>query len=192
MQYIAPKIPTLHAEDLNLEGAQRMKFFTTAAWAGLGCLGAALPLPTFAVADFPPQPGTVGRAYEGALRPEEQVATVFITDGRPNYEAAFLCTVDGVPALRDGGCASAVHLPPGVHQLGVRYISKIEHGESEIRVRVEAGRLYQLNFTSFRTNNRGAVSLIPMYQGARLVYRHLAPSAFPSAQLDQPVPYSAP
>jgi hypothetical protein len=192
VRYIAQKI-ALHAGDLIPEGVQRMGFFTnTAVGVGLGCLGAALPWQAWAATDFPPRPGTVSHGYEGAPRPQAQVATVFMTDGLPNYEAGFVCTVNQQPAVRDGGCASAAHLLPGQHRLGLRYLSRIEQGELEVGLRVEAGRLYQLNFTSFRTNHRGAVSLIPMAPGARLIYRHLSPSAFPSAQLDQPVPYEAP
>ena len=33
------------------------------------------------------------------------------------------------------------------------------------------------------------ISLIPMQPGAKLTYRHVAPSLFAGAQLDEPVPY---
>lgn len=142
-------------------------------------------------ASFPPKPGVIGWAYEGPRRPQADVATVFITDGRPHYESGFICKVEGKPATPNGSCASVVHLLPGIHRIGVRYLSRFEQGDGEIRIQVEAGRLYQLNATSVRINNSGWISFMPMGLGRQLVYRNVAPNLFPAAQLDQQVPYGA-
>lgn len=152
----------------------------------------ALVLTGCATVAFPPDAAVKARGYDGPELPEPEVATVFILDGRPNYESGFICTVDGKPATRQGGCASVLYLKPGVHVLSIRYQSRIERGEGEVVVGVEAGRLYQLNATSFRTNNRGMISLLPMPQGAKLTYRNVAPSLFAGSRADEPVPYGAP
>lgn len=152
----------------------------------------ALPLTTVllaACASFPPGPAVKAVGYSGAPRIESEVATVFITDGRPNYESGFICSVDGKPATSQGGCASIIYLLPGAYRIGIRYQSRRETGEGQIGLRVEAGRLYQLNATSFQTNNRGMISVIPMPVGSRLVYRNVAPNLFPAGQLDTVVPY---
>ena len=140
---------------------------------------------------FPPGPAAQARSYDGPVRPEGEVATVFITDGRPHYEAGFICKVNGRPVLPDRGCVSILYLAPGVYTIGVRYKSPFQVGHGEMPLHVEAGKLYQLNTTSFRVGNSGMISLIPMPQGARVTYRNVAPSLFPSSMLDQPIPYLA-
>jgi hypothetical protein len=141
-------------------------------------------------APYPPEPGTSARAYEGPRRPQAGVATVFVSDGRPHYEAAFICEVDDKP-LPGNGCASVVYLLPGVHTLKLRYVSPFQRGRGEIDIGVDAGKLYQLNFTSFRVENRAMISVIPMYDGAKLVYRNIAPNQFPPEKLDALFPYDA-
>lgn len=138
---------------------------------------------------FPPGPAAQSKAYEGAVRAQTEVATVFVSDGRPHYESGFICKVNGRQVLSDGSCVSILYLLPGVYTIGLRYRSSSEVGHGEIPIQVEAGKLYQLNVTSFRTNNRGMISLIPMPQGARVTYRNVAPNLFPASMLDQPVPY---
>ena len=56
-------------------------------------------------------------------------------------------------------------------------------------VAVEPGRIYQINATSFRTQGRGMISLVPMPKGSALTFRNVAPSQFSGPKLDQPVPY---
>lgn len=140
---------------------------------------------------FPPGPAAQARAYDGPARPEGQVATVFITDGRPHYESGFICKVNGRKVLPDGGCVSVLYLAPGAYIIGVRYKSPFQVGEGEMPLHVEAGKLYQLNTTSFRVGNRGMITLIPMPQGAKVTYRNVAPNLFPASTLDQPIPYLA-
>lgn len=86
--------------------------------------------------------------------------------------------MDGKLAVSGGGCASVVYLLPGSYRLSIRYQSRIEVGEGEIGLRVEAGKLYQLNATSFRVRNAGMISVLPMAANAKLVYRNVAPSLF--------------
>jgi hypothetical protein len=143
-------------------------------------------------AAFPPGPAVRAKGYDGPTLPESEVATVFILDGRPRYESGYICKINGKSATPQNGCASIVYLKPGAHLLSVKYRSQVEVGEGEIPVRVEAGRLYQLNATSFHTRNTGMISLIPMQPGAKLTYRHVAPSLFAGAQLDEPVLYGGP
>ncbi len=140
---------------------------------------------------FPPGPAAQARAYEGPLRPEEQVATVFITDGRPHYESGFICKVNGRNVLADGGCASVLYLAAGSYTIGVRYRSQTQVGHGEMPLRVEPGKLYQLNTTSFRIGNAGMVSLIRMPPGSKVTYRNVAPNMFPASMLDQVIPYPA-
>ena len=140
-------------------------------------------------APFPPQPLATARAYDGPRRPQADVATVFILDGRPHYESGFICQVNGKPAAAGGGCASVVYLLPGSHRLQIRYRSRPEVGEGEITLHTQAGQLYQLNATSFRTSNRGMIQALPMPAGARLIYRNVAPNLAPPGKLDEAVPY---
>lgn len=140
-------------------------------------------------ASFPPSPATKAHGYDGPPLPESEIATVFILDGSPHFESGYICKVDGRPATRQGGCASIVYLKPGAHRLSIKYQSRVEIGEGEIPIRVEAGMLYQLNATSFRSGNRGRISLLPMPPKAKLTYRNVAPSRFSGAQADALVPY---
>lgn len=139
-------------------------------------------------ATFPPQPAVTARGYEGPRRSESEVATVYISDGRPNYESGFICEVDGRPVAAGGGCASIVYLLPGSYRLGIRYQSRLEVGKGEIGLRVERGRVYQLNATSFRTGNAGMISVLPGPSDGKLVYRNVAPNMFPE-KLDVVIPY---
>lgn len=141
-------------------------------------------------APYPPEPGTSARGYEGPRRPQAEVATVFVSDGRPNYEAAFICEVDDRP-LPGNGCASVVYLLPGVHTLTLRYISAIQRGRGKVDIGVDAGKLYQVNFTSLRIEDHAKISVMPMYNGAKLVYRNISPNQFPAEKLDVPFPYEA-
>lgn len=140
-------------------------------------------------ASFPPEPAARALGYEGPSRPESEVATVFILDGRPHFESGYICQVDGRPATKDGGCASIIYLLPGRHRLSIKYRSHVETGEGAIDLAVEAGRLYQLNATSFRSGGKGRISVIPMAPGLKLTYRNVAPGQFAGAKADEAVPY---
>lgn len=161
-----------------------IKVWTIAILALAGCA----TKPTDSI--YPPGAAVTARGYDGPKRPETEVATVFVVDGRPRYEAGFICEVDGV-TVRGGGCASVVYLTPGAHRLRLKYLSDTQYGDGGLTIQVEAGKLYQLNFTSFRIRDAGMVSLLPMYPGAKLVYRNVAPSKVDKAQLDVPIPYDA-
>lgn len=143
-------------------------------------------------AAFPPGPVVRAKGYDGPALPESEVATVFILDGRPRYESGYICKINGKSAAPQNGCASIVYLKPGTHLLSIKYRSNIESGDGEVPIQVNAGKLYQLNATSFRTRNAGMVSVIPMQPGAKLTYRNVAPGLFAGPQLDEPVPYGAP
>jgi hypothetical protein len=138
---------------------------------------------------FPPPPGTRGNGYPGLTRPQGDVATVFILDGRPKSESGYICAVNGVPAAKSGGCASVVYLLPGAYNLTIRYQSAIEQGTTDFPLGVEAKKVYQLNATSFRTRNRGMVSLLTVQDGHRVTHRNIAPGLFVGAMLDQEIPY---
>jgi len=133
------------------------------------------------------------QVYAGAARPEAEVATLFTMDGRPHGESATMCDIDGVSLERDGVCASVAYVLPGWHVVQLRYSSNRQVGSGIESVRAEAGRLYQINFSSLGpTTSRAAVSVIPMYPGARLSWRNLAPGlAAGSPRIDEPVPYAA-
>lgn len=138
---------------------------------------------------FPPPPVVRAKAYEGPTLPEREVATVFILDGRPRYESGYICEINGKPATAQGGCASVVYLRPGVYQLLIKYQSPREVGKGAIGLWVEAGRLYQLNATSFRISNRGVINLMPMPAGTKLTYRNVAPGLFSGSKADEPIAY---
>lgn len=84
-----------------------------------------------------------------------------------------------------------VYLLPGVHTLKLRYVSSSQRGRGEIDIGVDAGKLYQVNFTSLRIEDRAKISVMPMYEGAKLVYRNIAPNKFPAEKLDMAFPYDA-
>jgi hypothetical protein len=84
-----------------------------------------------------------------------------------------------------------VYLLPGVHTLKLRYVSPFQRGRGEMDIGVDAGRIYQVNFTSFRVEDRAMISVMPMYDGAKLVYRNIAPNQFPPEKLDVLFPYDA-
>lgn len=113
-------------------------------------------------AAFPPGPVVRAKGYDGPTLPESEVATVFILDGRPRYESGYVCKINGKSAAPQNGCASIVYLKPGGYLLSVKYRSSTEIGDGEVAIQVHAGKLYQLNATSFRTRNAGMISLIPM------------------------------
>lgn len=140
-------------------------------------------------ASFPPYPATRANGYEGATRPQGEVATVFILDGRPKSESGYICAVNGRPATRQGGCASVLYLLPGAYTLTIRYQSHIEHGTVDFPMGVQAGKLYQLNATSFRTRNAGMVSLLTVQDGGRVTHRNVAPGLFMGPMLDEPLSY---
>ena len=140
-------------------------------------------------ATFPPPPGTRANGYEGATRAEGEVATVFILDGRPQSESAYICAVNGKPSTSQGGCASVIYLLPGAYTLNIRYQSPVEQGSSDFSMVVEAGKLYQLNATSFRTQGRWMISVLSVKDRGRVTHRNVAPSLFVGPLLDQPMPY---
>ena len=154
--------------------------------AALFCTGCAT---TLSSATFPPHPGTRVNGYEGATRPEAEVATVFILDGRPKSESGYICAVNDRPAAKHGGCASVVYLLPGAYTLKIRYQSHIEHGSADFSMGVQAGKLYQLNATSFRTQGRGMISILSVQDGGRVTHRNVAPGLFVGPLLDEPMPY---
>ena len=140
-------------------------------------------------ADFAPAALWRGQAYAGPARPASEVATVFAMDRRPRYESSFICLAGGWRFERDGRCASVVYLPPGEHDLGLLYQSSTETGMGAVRIRVQAGRVYQVNVSSLRTQGRGVVEVWPMAPGHVLTWRNLAPGqAAGSARIDEAVP----
>jgi hypothetical protein len=142
-------------------------------------------------AGYPP---VKAQGYEGAQRPEAEVATVFIVDGRPHYEAGFICGIDGGkygPA--SGRCASMAYVLPGMHTFSIVYQSpRYETCTVDLPIRAEAGHLYQLNATGFSIQRVCRVSQIPMADGLKATYRNVAPGQAPAALLDQPIPYGLP
>ena len=150
-----------------------------------GCVSQ--PVDTFAPAGL-----WRAQAYEGPPRRQEEVATVFAMDGRPNYESSYICAAAGIRLERNGGCASVIYLLPGEHAVALTYRSPIERGDGTLRMRVEAGKTYQLNFTSLRTRQTGIIQVMPMPQSFRLTYRTLAPGlSVGSPRADEAVPYGA-
>ena len=132
------------------------------------------------------------QTYEGPALPRNEVAILFATDGRPKYESATICAIDGISLERDGVCASVIHVKPGVHRLKLRYRSDSEFGVGNLTVDVDANRLYQINLTSFRYQNAGAASLMPMPAGAKLSWRNIAPGLVAGhPRIDEEVPYEA-
>ena len=110
-----------------------------AALLGAGCAT------TQSSAPFPPHPGIRANGYEGSTRPQREVATVFILDGRPKSESGYICAVNDRPVTKQGGCASVIYLLPGAYTLKIRYQSHIEQGSADFAMGVQAGKLYQLN-----------------------------------------------
>jgi hypothetical protein len=130
------------------------------------------------------------KAYPGPERLEKDIAVIFATDGRPRWEATFICTVNGRPLERQG-CANVIYLTPGSHTLGLEYRDYNKTGKGELPVVVEAGRLYQLNASSLG-GSRGLMQLIPMTAGVKLTYRNVSPSNIPvGSQADDIVPYGS-
>lgn len=129
------------------------------------------------------------QAYPGPQRPADQVATVFATDGRPRWEAAFICKVDGRSPEGSSQCANVAYLLPGSHVIEWSYRWNNLSGTGELPFIVEAGRLYQLNVSSLG-GTRGVAQLMPMPQNTKLTYRNVSPGFAPSgASIDDPVPY---
>lgn len=139
-------------------------------------------------------PATLWRAqaYAGAQRPAAEVATVFTTDDRPRLGASTLCAVDGLRFEQAGTCASVVYLLPGEHELTLVHRVRTERIEASVRVRVDAGRTYQLKFASMRSQQPAAVQVLPTSLRFQLTYRSLAPAlAAGSPRADEAVPYGA-
>lgn len=152
--------------------------------AGAGGAAAQAPAPDFAPASL-----WRGQAYEGPTRPAAEVAVVFAMDGRPRSESSSICIAGGWRFERDGRCATVVYLPPGEHDLGLLYQSATEQGLGGARIRVEAGRVYQVNVTSLRTGGRGLVNVWPMAPGHVVTWRNIAPGlAAGSPRIDEAVP----
>lgn len=142
--------------------------------------------------DFLPESLHRVLAYDGPTRERTEVAILFTMDGRPDSESATICEIDGIPLERDGICASVVHVLPGPHRLKLRYKSKTQFGSGQLQMDADAGRLYQINFSSLRVDYAASVSVIPMYEGAKLKWRHLAPGLSKgSPRIDEEVPYAA-
>ena len=139
---------------------------------------------------FPP---VKAQGYPGAPLPESEVATVFIVNGRPHYEAGFICAIDDKAAGTGGGCASIAYVRPGSHVFHIHYLAP-NGATCEVYYPLDtrADRLYQLNATGFPTQHVCRVDTIPMARGLRLVYRNVTPGLAPAAVLDQPVPYGLP
>lgn len=132
------------------------------------------------------------QAYDGPARPRSEVAILFAMDGRPRNESATICAIDGLSLERDGECASVVYLLPGPHRLTMRYRSSQQIGTGKLLVETDANRLYQVNFSSLRIGYAGTLSVIPMYAGAKLSWRNLAPGlAAGRPWIDDEVPYMA-
>ena len=142
-------------------------------------------------AGFAPETLHRVQAYDDPGLPREAVAILFATDGRPKYESASICAIDGISLERDGVCASVVYVRPGVHRLKLRYRSASQFGAGRLTLEVSANRLYQVNFSSLRIGYAGAVSVIPMPKGATLSWRNLAPGlAAGHSRIDEEVPYA--
>ena len=132
------------------------------------------------------------QVYDGVARPAGQVATLFTMDGRPHGESATMCEIDGVSLERDGVCASVAYVLPGRHAVRLRYASAQQFGSGTATLVASAGRLYQINFSSLNINYSARVTVIPMYEGARLTWRNLAPGlSAGSERIDEPVPPTA-
>ena len=143
-----------------------------------------------AAEDFAPATLWRAQAYEGPELPQSEVATIFTMDGRPRYESSYICAAAGFRTEREQTCASVVYLRPGEHALALTYRSQTEVGDGTLRVRVEAGRTYQLNFSSLRTRQTGIIQVIPMPADFRLTYRNLAPGlSSGSPRADETVAY---
>lgn len=140
---------------------------------------------------FPPELLRRVQAYDGPPKERSEVAILFTMDGRPDSESATICEIDGLSLERDGTCASVVHVLPGSHRLKLRYHSRTQFGAGQLRLDAEANRLYQINFSSLRVDYAATVSVIPMYAGAKLSWRNLAPGlAKGSPRIDEEVPYA--
>lgn len=150
-----------------------------------------LTWPAWAYDDtFPPEELLRANGYEGPQRPPGETATVFAMDGRPRYESAYICKVDGKVLERNGQCASVAYLLPGRHTLSLRYRSATESGTGDYTLDVGAGKTYQLNVSSLRTQNTGLMTSIPMPARSRLTFRNLAPGlAAGSPRADEEVPH---
>lgn len=140
-------------------------------------------------APFPPGPATRVNGYAGATRPQTEVATVFILDGRPKSESGYICALNGKPLTPQGACASVVYLLPGTYTFQVRYQSHVEEGSGDLALAVQANKVYQLNATSFRTRNAGMISLLTVRDGGRVSHRNVAPGLFAGPMLDESIPY---
>lgn len=114
---------------------------------------------------------------------------MFILDGRPKSESGYICAVNGRPATSQGGCASVIYLLPGAYTLSIRYQSPFEEGSGDFPMGVEAGKLYQLNATSFRTQGRWMIDVLSVQDRGRVTHRNVAPGLFVGPLLDQPMPY---
>ena len=159
-------------------------------------LSAACLLPLLllaACATFEPEGLHRVQAYDGATLPQDQVATVFTTDGRPHYESATMCGIDDVSLEHDGVCASVAYVLPGRHVVHVRYTSPRQlANETNVAVVAEPAHLYQLNFSSLGRYASGLITVIPMGSNARLSWRNIAPGlAAGSPRIDESVPYAA-
>jgi hypothetical protein len=130
------------------------------------------------------------QTYDGPALPRSEVAILFATDGRPKYESASICAVDGFSLERDGVCASVIQVLPGTHRLKLRYRSSSQFGAANLTVDVAANRLYQVNVTGFSNSHSAAVSLLPMPEGAKLSWRNVAPGLVAGhPRIDEEVPY---
>lgn len=129
------------------------------------------------------------QAYAGAAKPPGEIATLFTMDGRPRSESATMCEIDGVSLEQGGVCASVAYVLPGTHVVRLRYSSSHQFGGGMATVVAAAGHLYQINFSSLNVNYSALVSVIVMYDGARLTWRNLAPGlAAGSPRVDEAVP----
>jgi len=73
-----------------------------------------------------------------------------------------------------------------LHHFNYRHVNALEYLQN-----AAAGRVYQVNFSSLRIDYAGKISVIPMYQGARLSWRNIAPGlAKGSPRIDEEVPYA--
>lgn len=162
----------------------------------LGCIdsGTGYAIATVTEVGAPPEHHKLLRAqgYTGPELDKSEVATLFLLDGRPNYESGYVCQVNSIPTRRAERCASVVYLRPGSHDLDLQYLSRAETGQGSLKVHVEAGRVYQVNVSSLRTRNAGLVTLIPMNPGTKLTFRNVAPMlSNGSPDQDEEIPYGA-
>lgn len=132
------------------------------------------------------------QTYEGAAKPKESVAAVFVAHPGIQTYHTLICEVDGKSYRRMGtmsSCPSVVYLLPGKHSLSLetRYANLI--GNHAYEVTVEAGRVYQI-VTTAKDAQVVYYTTKSMPPGYVLTYRDIGPFFFEGKpRVDAAVPY---